>query len=163
MSPFSPEAIAARNSRRVARRAADKAELVPIASVARARRPGPAPATGRTTEPTATRELLFKAGAEQFARFGLDGVGVDEIARAAGVNKAMLYYHFKNKLELYREIVRDMLRAVSAAVTAMRTVTMPPSAIDVMNGTFTKSSDANPAATAVLAWVREQLRVSQPA
>ena len=62
---------------------------------------------------------MFKAGADAFARFGLDGVGVDDIARAAGVNKAMLYYHFKNKLELYREIVRDMLRAVSTAVTAI--------------------------------------------
>lgn len=117
--PFSPASIAARNSRRAAKRAAHMAELVPIGSAARARRPGPAPAAGRTAAPTATRDLVFKAGAEQFARFGLDGVGVDEIARAAGVNKAMLYYHFKNKLDLYREIVRDMLRAVSTAAAAI--------------------------------------------
>ena len=36
---------------------------------------------------------------------------VDDIARAAGVNKAMIYYHFADKLALYRAIVRDMLRA----------------------------------------------------
>jgi TetR/AcrR family transcriptional regulator len=143
--PFSPEAIAARNSRRTAKRAADKAELVPLASAARARRPGPAPAAGRTTAPTATRELVFKAGAEQFARFGLDGVGVDEIARAAGVNKAMLYYHFKNKLELYREIVRDMLRGVSAAVTAIADSDhAPPAKIERFIETLATMREARP-------------------
>lgn len=125
--PFSPESIAARNSRRAAKRSAQKAELVPIASVARQRRPGPAPAAGRTTGPTATRELVFRAGAEAFSRSGFDGVGVDDIARAAGVNKAMLYYHFKNKLDLYRAIVRDMLSAVSTAVAAIADSDVAPS------------------------------------
>ena len=44
---------------------------------------------------------------------------MDAIARAAHVNKAMLYYHFASKLGLYREIVRDMLRAVGDAVSAI--------------------------------------------
>lgn len=89
--------------------------VAPDATAVRARRPGPAPAAGRTSVSTATRELVFRAGADAFARAGFNGVGVDDIARAAGVNKAMLYYHFTSKLELYREIVRDMMRAVSAA------------------------------------------------
>lgn len=126
MSPFSPEAIAGRNARRVKRVAGKAADLVPI--TAHPRRPGPAPAAGRTTEPTATRDLVFKAGADAFARSGFDGVGVDDIARAAGVNKAMLYYHFKNKLEFYREIVRDMLRAVSDAVISIADSDERPSA-----------------------------------
>lgn len=126
MSPFSPEAIAGRNARRAKRTAGKAAVLVPI--TARLRRPGPAPAAGRTTERTATRDLVFKAGADAFSRSGFDGVGVDDIARAAGVNKAMLYYHFKNKLELYREIVRDMLSAVSTALTAIADSDDAPSA-----------------------------------
>jgi len=127
MSPFSPEAIAARNARRPGRTApVAPAPLVPIAS--RARRPGPAPAAGRSSDLTATRELVFKAGAEAFARHGFEGVGVDDIARAAGVNKAMLYYHYKNKLEFYRDIVRDMLGAVSDAVAAIAAEDTAPSA-----------------------------------
>ncbi|MEZ5291208.1 MAG: helix-turn-helix domain-containing protein [Vicinamibacterales bacterium] len=59
---------------------------------------------------------MFAAAATAFSRDGYDGVGVDDIARAAGVNKAMLYYHFGSKLELYHEVVRDMLRAVRSAV-----------------------------------------------
>ncbi len=59
------------------------------------------------------------AAATAFSRDGFDGVAVDDIARAAGVNKAMLYYHFGSKQDLYREVVRDMLRAVGGAVAAI--------------------------------------------
>ncbi len=114
--PFSPESVAARNARRTKRVAtADTpADLVPI--TARTRRPGPAPATAREGDLSATRDLIFAAAAAAFARDGFDGVGVDAIAHAAGVNKAMLYYHFRNKVGLYREVVSDMLQAVAKAV-----------------------------------------------
>lgn len=77
------------------------------------------PAAAREGELTATRDLIFAAAATAFARHGYDGAGVDHIAREAGVNKAMLYYHFGSKVELYRAVVGDMLRAVGAAVTAI--------------------------------------------
>ena len=64
-----------------------------------------------------SRALVFTAAAELFSARGFDGVAVDDIADASGLNKAMLYYHFADKLALYREIVRDMLRTVGAAVT----------------------------------------------
>ena len=44
-------------------------------------------------------------------------MSVDAIAQEAGVNKAMIYYHFDGKLGLYREVVRDMLRAVGGAAS----------------------------------------------
>ncbi len=142
--PFSPAAIAARNTRRApGRTGGNSADLVPIA--AHPRRPGPAPAAGRTSEPTATRDLVFKAGADAFSRSGFDGVGVDDIARAAGVNKAMLYYHFKNKLELYRAIVRDMLSAVSTAVTAIADSDVaPPTKIERFIETFATMRETRP-------------------
>jgi AcrR family transcriptional regulator len=40
----------------------------------------------------------------------------------------MLYYHFRNNLDFYREIVRDMLRAVSGAVIAIAESDATPSA-----------------------------------
>jgi AcrR family transcriptional regulator len=63
-----------------------------------------------------TREDVFLAAAELFSARGFDGVGVDDIAHAARLNKAMIYYHFADKLALYREVVRDMLRAVGTLV-----------------------------------------------
>jgi TetR/AcrR family transcriptional regulator len=82
---------------------------------AHVRRGGPRPGA----DSAATRAAIFAAAAEAFSRRGFDGVVVDDIARAAGVNKAMIYYHFKDKLTLYREIVRDMLRHVGGAVGAI--------------------------------------------
>lgn len=114
--PFSPESIAARNARRAKRVADKKADLVPIT---RPRRPGPPPATARQGDLAATRDLIFAAAAAAFARDGFDGVGVDTIARAAGVNKAMLYYHFRNKVGLYRVVVSDMLKALATSVAGI--------------------------------------------
>ncbi len=70
-------------------------------------------------EPRDTRRDVFLAAAHAFSARGYDGVGVDDIARDARVNKAMIYYHFKDKLTLYREIVRDMLRETGSRLTAI--------------------------------------------
>jgi AcrR family transcriptional regulator len=79
------------------------------------RRGGPRPGA----DSAGTRRAIFAAAAEAFSRHGFNGVVVDDIARAAGVNKAMIYYHFEDKLALYREIVRDMLRRAGASVSAI--------------------------------------------
>lgn len=85
----------------------------------RAKRPGPAPAAGRVTPSAATRDLIFAAAAVHFSSHGYDGASVDAIAHDAGVNKAMIYYHFDGKLGLYREVVRDMLRAVGGSAAGI--------------------------------------------
>jgi len=75
-----------------------------------------------------TRGLIFTAAAAEFAARGFDGASVGAIAQAAHVNKAMLYYHFGSKLGLYREIVRDMLRAVGEEITAIAGAAAAPDA-----------------------------------
>lgn len=45
-----------------------------------------------------------------FARLGLAGARMDAIADAAGVNKALLYYYFKNKDALYEAVVEEHFR-----------------------------------------------------
>jgi len=59
----------------------------------------------RRRDAAATREALRAAGAELFAERGYDGVPVWTIAAKAGVNKAMISYHFGGKRKLYRAIV----------------------------------------------------------
>jgi AcrR family transcriptional regulator len=59
------------------------------------------------------------AAAGEFASRGFAGANVDRIARAAKVNKAMIYYHFTSKAALYQEIVGEMFHAVGGR---MRTV-----------------------------------------
>jgi len=66
------------------------------------------------------------AAAEEFAARGFDGAKVDAIAARAGVNKAMLYYHFTDKAALYRGVIGEMFGSIVAALTAVREAGGPP-------------------------------------
>jgi len=74
----------------------------------------------------ASRQRVWDAAAAAFAERGYDGAKVDAIAAEAGVNKAMLYYHFADKLTLYRAILVDMFAAVGRATSAVRRAGGPP-------------------------------------
>lgn len=50
------------------------------------------------------KQRILQVAAEVFAAEGHAGARVDEIARRAGVNKAMLYYHVGDKDALYASI-----------------------------------------------------------
>src|SRR5829696_9356878 len=73
-----------------------------------------------------SRDKVFAAAAAEFAARGYAGASVDRIARAAHLNKAMIYYHFKNKAALYREILRDMFGAVRSEVAQVAASTLSP-------------------------------------
>ncbi|MGH9384959.1 MAG: TetR/AcrR family transcriptional regulator [Vicinamibacterales bacterium] len=92
-----------------------------------------------------TRDAVFSAAAAAFSAHGFAGTGVDHIADRARVNKAMIYYHFSDKLELYREVVRDMLRAIGAAVTEIADAQLAPvDKIDRFILTFARLADERP-------------------
>lgn len=106
---------------------------------------GPRQATAAATPRGDTRAAVFAAAAAAFSAHGFAGTGVDQIADLARVNKAMIYYHFSDKLELYREVVRDMLRAVGAAVTEIADATLSPiDKIDHFILTFVRLADERP-------------------
>ena len=73
-----------------------------------------------------SRRRVFEAAAAEFAARGYAGANVDRIARAARLNKAMIYYHFKNKAALYREILRDMFTAVGTRVADVAAASSSP-------------------------------------
>jgi TetR/AcrR family transcriptional regulator len=53
-------------------------------------------------DPVRTRERILRAARREFVAKGFAGARVDVIARAASVNKRMLYHYFDNKEGLYR-------------------------------------------------------------
>ena len=55
-----------------------------------------------------TEEKVLAAAVEEFAALGYAGARVDAIAEKAQVNKAMIYYHFKSKEQLYERILEDI-------------------------------------------------------
>ena len=48
-----------------------------------------------------TRARILDAALQEFSALGMAGARMDQIAAAAGVNKALLYYHFDSKENLY--------------------------------------------------------------
>ena len=54
-----------------------------------------------------TRSSIIAGARTLFAKRGLEGTSVREVAEAAGVNNAMIYYHFTDKVEMYRAVLAD--------------------------------------------------------
>ena len=52
----------------------------------------------------------MQAAEKIYAESGLAGARTDAIAAAAGVNKALLYYYFKSKEDLYQAVIGSQLR-----------------------------------------------------
>lgn len=64
-------------------------------------------------DPDATRRALLRAGAELFSERGFDGVPIEEVALRAGVNKALISYHFRGKRGLYVAILESAFAAMA--------------------------------------------------
>ncbi len=78
--------------------------------------PAPARSSVRRAEPGRSG-LLFHA-IDCFARHGYAGTSIDRIARAAGVTKGAVYYHFRDKQQLLFASVKDRIAAFESAVVA---------------------------------------------
>jgi len=61
-----------------------------------------------------TRAAILAAARQVFAQRGIDGTSVREVAEAAKVNNAMIYYYFNDKENLYHEVLADSLSALTA-------------------------------------------------
>jgi len=90
---------------------------------------GPAPPIARQRrgrrDAVATREALLAAGTELFAERGYEGVPVWAIAEKAGVNKAMINYHFGGKRKLYLAIVAATFSEIVASVESLAASSRP--------------------------------------
>jgi TetR/AcrR family transcriptional regulator len=72
--------------------------------------------TGSRGEPEKTRAAILKSALEEFAQEGVTGARTDEIARRAGVNKALLYYYFKDKEGLYAAALEQVFSGLHERV-----------------------------------------------
>lgn len=62
---------------------------------------GDAKKTSRTNDPARTKADILDVATRLFARDGLSGARVDEIAEATSTSKRMIYYYFGDKEGLY--------------------------------------------------------------
>ncbi len=61
----------------------------------------------KAAEATDSRRQLLNAGTKLFAKGGLEGTSVRDIAREAGTNICMISYHFGGKEGLYRACLQE--------------------------------------------------------
>lgn len=57
--------------------------------------------------PSGGRERILQAAFGLFSERGYTGVSMQQLAEAAGITKATLYHHFKDKADLFEEMMRD--------------------------------------------------------
>jgi TetR/AcrR family transcriptional regulator len=83
--------------------------------------------SGSRGEPEKTRAAILKAALEEFAHEGVTGARTDEIARRAGVNKALIYYYFKDKEGLYAAALEQVFSGLHERVaTVLQRADLPP-------------------------------------
>jgi AcrR family transcriptional regulator len=99
-----------------------------VARPAAARR-RPTRPQGRTGDPVATRQALFRAGSALFAEKGYDGTTVEEIAQAARANRAAISYHFGGKERLYGAILTERLAEVGSRLQGLLDTSKPADAL----------------------------------
>jgi AcrR family transcriptional regulator len=73
-----------------------------------------------------TRERILAASVEEFASKGLAGARVDSIAAAADCNKAMLYYFFNSKEDLYLEVLEESYAHMREHESKLDLAHLPP-------------------------------------
>ena len=68
-----------------------------------------------------SRRAILQAAITEFSREGVAGARTDAIARAAKVNKALLYYYFEDKESLYGHATRYSPTTKLISTTSLRT------------------------------------------
>jgi TetR/AcrR family transcriptional regulator len=84
------------------------------------------PRLGTRGQPERTRTAILEAAILEFAREGLAGARTDAIARAAGVNKALLYYYFRDKEALYAAVLDHVFSGLRARILGVLERDLPP-------------------------------------
>jgi len=71
---------------------------------------------GTRGQPVESRAAILQAAAHEFAEHGIAGARTDAIAKEAKVNKALLYYYFRDKETLYAAVLEEAFSGLKATV-----------------------------------------------
>src|SRR5207237_7796042 len=81
---------------------------------------------GQRGQPEESRCAILRAAAQEFAEHGIARARTDAIARQARVNKALLYYYYKDKEKLYGAVLDNAFSGMKATVFRVLDSELPP-------------------------------------
>lgn len=76
----------------------------------------PMPSNGRRLDPKTRKEQLLAFGRQHFAKNGFDSCSMDELAKQAGVSKALLYHYFGGRRGFFLASARSIISGLEHAV-----------------------------------------------
>lgn len=98
-----------------------------------------------------TVKRILEAAASVFSESGFSGARVDEIAKRAGVNKAMIYYHIGDKEKLYAEVISNVIGNTAELIEGkIRDIRDPEEKLRVYVRAFARNIDDNPQVAPVM-------------
>lgn len=80
----------------------------------------------RVRDADATKARILEAAKEEFAKLGLGGARVDEIADRAKANKRMIYHYFGSKEELFKIVLEEAYIDIRTAEQSLDLEHLPP-------------------------------------
>jgi TetR/AcrR family transcriptional regulator len=86
----------------------------------------PRSASSRSRDAEASRQAILRAAAREFAAEGVAGARMQQIAREAGVNKALLHYYFRDKETLHGAVLDSVFAGLSRRVQEALAQPLPP-------------------------------------
>lgn len=99
----------------------------------------------------ATKANIIENAMLLFARNGYDATTADDIAQACGVNKAMIFYYYKNKAGLYEAVMTHVLEAIHKEVlTKEKCCNSPLADLEAFITTYTHYCTKNPYVSSLL-------------
>ena len=80
---------------------------------------------GRKARSGERREAILSAALDEFSSRGFEAARLEDVARRAGVAKGTIYLYFRDKENLFQELIRAMLTPLVGTIEAMGQADVP--------------------------------------
>jgi len=82
--------------------------------------------TTKKRDATLSKQLILDNAKLLFSQKGFQASSMDELSKMTGLNKAMIFYYFKNKQGLYESVIAEILNEMYQKINEKNRVTLTP-------------------------------------
>lgn len=115
---------------------------------------------GRTARREVSRGRIERAATELFAEHGYNGSTLDDIATLAGVSKGTIFYNYRNKAQLFEQLLRGACTTLANEISAAREGRQGWDAFSAATLRVIEQVDAHPAPALIV--LNELFRTGRP-